>query len=171
MKFYWPFALLAVLAAGCGSATTPAVTTAHHGPTTTTAHHGPATAAPGHRVPPSVIRRLTALANRAVKADDGRGVAWATVVVTTRQKALTSATPGDLVPNDQRTVVYLITIKGHFVARDASVPPGARAPRGRYLSMVIGAKTSFGLDEGLSPKAPPVDPASLGPVTHLKIRR
>jgi hypothetical protein len=171
MKFSWPFALMAVLTAGCGSATAPVMTSAHHGRPTTTNHHGPGTAAPGHPVPPSVIHRLTAIANRAVKANDGHGVAWATVVVTTRKKALTSATPGDFVPHDQKTVVYLITIKGHFVARLASVPPGGRAPRGRYLSIVISAKAFAGLDSGLSHKAPPADPASFGPVTHLKIRR
>ena len=153
--------LIAVLAvAGCGSAGAPA---------TTTAHEGPVKPAPGRPVPASAIHRLTVMANRAIKANEGHGVAWATGVVTTHAKALTSATPGDFVP-DKKTVVYLVTIKGHFVAVGASVPPGAKAPRGTYLSMVISAKTLAGLDFGLSPKAPPVSPASLGPVTHLKVR-
>jgi hypothetical protein len=92
-------------------------------------------------------------------------------VVTTRAKALTSATPGDLVPSDEKTIVYLVTVKGHFVARAASVPPGAHAPTGSYMSMVINAKTFAGLDFGLSPKPPPVAPARFGPVTYLKVNR
>jgi hypothetical protein len=106
-----------------------------------------------------------------VRVNDGHGVRWASAVVTTRAKALTSATPGDLVPNDEKTIVYLVTVKGHFVARAASVPPGAHAPTGTYMSMVINAKTFTGLDFGLGPKPPPVAPASFGPVTYLKVNR
>jgi hypothetical protein len=106
-----------------------------------------------------------------VRVNDGHGVTWASAVVTTRAKALTSATPGDLVPNDEKTIVYLVTVKGHFVARAASVPPGAHAPTGSYMSMVINAKTFAGLDFGLSPKPPPVAPARFGPVTYLKVNR
>jgi hypothetical protein len=63
--------------------------------------------------------------------------------------------------------VFLITMRGHFTATDATGPPGAKAPAGRYLSLVIDAKTFQGLDFGISPKPPPVPPASLGPVTYL----
>jgi hypothetical protein len=81
---------------------------------------------------------------------------WATAVVTTHQKALTSATPGDTVPIGEKTVVYLVTMTGHFVD-------------GRYMSLVLNARTFQGMDFGLSPKPPPVAPASLGPVTYLKV--
>ena len=49
------------------------------------------------------------------------------------------------------------------------MPPGHREPKraGRYLSLVIDAKTFQGLDFGIGPKPPPVPPASLGPVTYL----
>jgi hypothetical protein len=155
--------LMAALAAvGCGRASMPA---------TTTARQRPATPVPGRPVPASAIHRLTVMANRAIKINAGHGVAWASVVVTTRAKALTSATPGDLIPHGKQTVVYLVTIKGHFVAEGASPPLGGKAPRGTYLSAVISAKTFEGLDFGLSPKAPPVDPASLGPPTFLKVRK
>lgn len=117
------------------------------------------------------VSRPPAIADRAVRVNDGHGVTWASAVVTTRAKALTSATPGDLVPNDEKTIVYLVTVKGHFVARAASVPPGAHAPTGSYMSMVINAKTFAGLDFGLSPKPPPVAPARFGPVTYLKVNR
>jgi hypothetical protein len=131
----------------------------------------PSTPVPGQPVPTSALHRLTALADRAVRVNDGHGVRWASAVVTTRVKALTSATPGDLVPNDEKTIVYLVTVKGHFVAGGASVPPGAHAPTGTYMSIVINAKTFTGLDFGLGPKPPPVAPASFGPVTYLKLNR
>jgi hypothetical protein len=63
--------------------------------------------------------------------------------------------------------VFLITMGGHFTAREATRPPGAKAPAGRYLSLVIDAKTFQGLDFGIGSKPPPVPPASLGPVTYL----
>jgi hypothetical protein len=71
--------------------------------------------------------------------------------------------------------VFLITMRGRFIARDATGPPGhratgppgAKAPTGRYLSLVIDARTFQGLDFGIGPKPPPVPPASLGPVTYL----
>jgi hypothetical protein len=131
----------------------------------------PSTPVPGQPVPASAVHRLTAIADRAVRVNDGYGVAWASAVVTTRAKALTSATPGDFVPNDEKTVVYLVTVKGHFVARAVSVPLGAHAPTGTYMSMVIDAKTYAALDFGLGPKPPPVAPASFGPVTYLKVNR
>jgi hypothetical protein len=46
-------------------------------------------------------------------------------------------------------------------------PAGAKAPTGRYLSLVVDARTFRGLDFGISAKPPPVAPASLGPVTYL----
>jgi hypothetical protein len=58
-------------------------------------------------------------------------------------------------------------MRGHFTAGNATRPPGAKAPTGGYLSLVIDAKTFQGLDFGISPKPPPVPPASLGPVTYL----
>lgn len=95
-------------------------------------------------------------------------VAWATAVVTTHAKALTSATPGDTTPG-AKTIVYLVTIKGRFVCGLCSGPPGSHAPTGTYLSLVIDAKTFKGTDFGIGPKPPPVSPARFGPVTYLKV--
>jgi hypothetical protein len=61
--------------------------------------------------------------------------------------------------------VFLITMRGHFTV--AAGPSRAKPPTGQYLSLVIDAKTLQGLDFGVSPKPPPVPPASLGPVTRL----
>lgn len=124
-------------------------------------------AAAGAPVPAAAIPRLTAMAHRAATINGDPNPAWITAVMTTHAKALTSATPGDYVPDSTRVRVFLITMRGHFTARNASRPPGAKAPTGRYLSLVIDAKTFRGLDFGISPTPPPVPPASLGPVTYL----
>jgi hypothetical protein len=126
-----------------------------------------ASAVPASAVPASAVARLTAIASRAAKANGDPHPSWATAVLTTHAKALTSATPGDFVPGSGGVPVFLVTMRGRFVAYDASVPPGAAAPTGTYLSLVVDAKTFQALDFGLSPKPPPVSPASLGPVTYL----
>jgi hypothetical protein len=155
----WLTGLVPVFAAvACGSASGMAVTASHH----------PAVAEPGQPVPASAVHRLTAIADRAVTLNGGRPVAWATAVVTTHAKALTSATPGDTTPG-AKAIVYLVTIKGHFVCGLCSVPPGSHAPTGTYLSLVIDARTFAGTDSGIGPKPPPVPPTRFGPVTYLKV--
>jgi hypothetical protein len=70
-------------------------------------------------------------------------------------------------PSGGKTVVYLITMRGHFIAQTASVPAGARLPAGSYLSVVINARTFAVMDWGVS-RAAPASPASLGPMRGLK---
>jgi hypothetical protein len=152
-RLFWLIPILA--AAACGSA----------GGTTASRHAS--VAEPGQPVPASAVHRLAAIADRAVTSNGGQPVAWATAVVTTHAKALTSATPGDTTPGG-KAIVYLVTIKGHFVCGPCSVPPGAQAPTGTYLSLVIDAKTFAGTDFGISPRPPPVLAAHFGPVTYLK---
>jgi hypothetical protein len=125
------------------------------------------TVVPGQAVPARAISHLDAIAASFVQENGGHRPLWESAVVTTHARALESATPGDTVPNSTHTVVYLITIKGHFVGYGASVPPGAKLPTGTYLSVVVDAKTYQILDWGLSPGAPPVAPAQLGKVTML----
>ena len=124
----------------------------------------------GSPVPASAISRLTVLAGRAAQASGDASPQWITAVLTTRAKALTSATPGDVVPGSGGAGVYLVTMRGHFIAYDSSPPPGAALPAGTYLSIVVDARTFQVLDSGLSPAPPPVSPASLGPVTYLADR-
>lgn len=108
------------------------------------------------------------MADRAAAAQGDRAPEWVSVVVTTREKALTLATPGDFVPGSEHTVVYLVTMKGHFTGYNFPRPRGAPVPTGTYSSLVINAETFWGMDSGLSDRPPPVAPASLGPVTWLK---
>ena len=88
---------------------------------------------PERRLPASAIPRLTALAHHAATINGDPSPAWIAAVLTTRAKALTSATPGDYVPGSGHVKVFLITMHGHFTARGAPGPPGAKPPAGRYL--------------------------------------
>lgn len=126
-------------------------------------------AASGRPVPPSAIGTLTALARRAARLNGDAHPAWVTAVVTTHALALTSATPGDLVPGTEGVQVYLLTMQGHFTDNLASGPPGSKAPAGGYLSIVVNARTFSDMDLGLSDRPPPVSPDSLGPVTYLNV--
>jgi hypothetical protein len=122
---------------------------------------------PGEPVPASAIDQLTAMANGSARANGGGTAEWASAVVTTREKALTSATPGDFVPESAETIVFLVTMKGHFVSRRAA--PGAKNPTGNYLSIVVNAEDFRTLDFGIHPNSPPLAPASFGPLTYLKV--
>ena len=122
---------------------------------------------PGRPVPPSAIPKLAAIAKRFARINGGHALTQATAVFTTHRKALTSATPGDLVPGSGGVPVYLVTLQGHFVAYGVSVPPGASAPTGRYASFVLNARTFDVMDLGIGENPPPVSPESLGPVTDL----
>jgi hypothetical protein len=121
----------------------------------------------GSPLPAPTISRLTVIGGRVAKANGDSGPLWMTAVLTTHAKALTSATPGDFVPGADGVPVFLVTMRGHFAANAAPGPPGAAAPTGRYLSIVVDARTFQVLDFGLSPSPPPVSPARLGPVTYL----
>jgi hypothetical protein len=126
--------------------------------------------AAGASIPASVIGRLTAIAHRAATVNSDPAPEWITVVKTTHAKALTVATPGDSVPGSGDAAVFLITMRGHFVANEVSRPSGAKAPTGRYLSLVLDAKTFQELDFGLGPRPPSAALASLGHLTYLSGR-
>ncbi len=124
--------------------------------------------APGLAVTAAAAARLSLIASSFARENGDARPAWIDVVTTTRGKALESATPGDTEPSGNGTTVYLITMKGRFTGYDASPPAGARLPTGTYLSLVVNARTFMITDWGLSPHAPSVAPASLGPVRYLK---
>jgi hypothetical protein len=150
--------ILALSIAACGSASSTSLTAGFH----------PQVARPGQPVPASAVNRLTAIADRVVTLNGGHPVVWATAVVTTNAKALTSAAPGDTTPG-ANAIVYLVTMMGHFVCDLCSGPPGSRGPTGIYMSLIINARTFEGIGSGIGPKPPPVLPAQLGPVTYLKV--
>ena len=56
-------------------------------------------------------------------------------------------------------------MRGRFIAREATGPPGAKAPTGRYLVLVLDARTFQQSDFGIGPKH--ADLSQLGIVTAL----
>ncbi len=73
---------------------------------------------------------------------------------------------GDVVPGGERS--YLIAERGRFVLENAPRPPGAPAPHGSVLTLVVNASTGRITDGGVSNRYP--DLAKLGPV-HTDLRR
>ena len=130
----------------------------------------PPVAVPGSPVPASAIPRLTAIADHAAKENGDAAPSWISAVVTTQEKALDSVDGGGGPGGD--TVVYLVTMKGHFTwPRAGPVPLSgqpARAPTGHYLYVMVSAETFDQIARGLRPSPPPVAPADPGPVTWLK---
>lgn len=117
-------------------------------------------------IPSEIRQRLLALANEVAKGAGDPDPEWISVVVSTREKAV-RASSGDLVGGPDFPA-YLITMKGNFTEDDVSVPPGAKAPTGAYITLVVDARTMQSTDFGIGADAGP-DPASaLGPVTYLK---
>jgi hypothetical protein len=127
-------------------------------------------AVPGSPVPAAAIPRLRAIADRAVKAHGDAAPSWISAVVTTQEKALASVNGGS--GPGGNTVVYLVTMKGHFTwPRAGPVPLSgqrAHARTGHYLYVMVSAGTFDQIARGLRPSPPPVAPSSLGPVTWLK---
>ncbi len=122
----------------------------------------------GLAVSARAVSRLDSIAASFIRQDGGVRPAWITAVLTTRARALESATAADTDPNQMGAKVYLITMKGSFTGYEASGPPGAAPPTGSYLSVLVNARSFAVLGWDLSPHAPPISPASLGPVRYLR---
>ncbi len=122
-------------------------------------------------LPASALAILRAIAKNAAKTNGDWRPAVVTAVPTTHGQAVSCATPGDAgladrdVPDD--TPVYLVTMTGHFTGDEPGDPAGTTAPAGRYLSLVVNARSFWVMGSGLSRKPPTVRPATLGPVTNI----
>jgi hypothetical protein len=123
--------------------------------------------ASGVTVSTAAVGRLEQIATTFANVNGGVTPDWVTAVVTTDAKALRAAAPGELESVAAGTLVYLITMKGHFTAYGAKVPAGAPFPTGSYLSIVINARTFAVIDWAVSPTAPSISPASLGRLRYL----
>jgi hypothetical protein len=126
----------------------------------------------GARVAPpaSALPMLRAIAKNAAKSNGDWRPAVVTAVPTTHWQAVscTAGGPGPAgagVPDD--TPVYLVTMTGHFTGDEAGDPTGTATPAGRYLSLVVNARSFWVMGSGLSRKPPAVRPATLGPVTNI----
>ena len=112
---------------------------------------------------PSRLARLATIARRAAVGNGERRPRGVVYVTTRGRFALTA---GDVTRPATRTV-YAIVLRGHFVARGVSRPPGASAPRGRYLELAVDPRTFEVTDFGVEPRAPNV--SRLGRPTRLPL--
>ena len=108
------------------------------------------------------LSRLDTIAHALAAGDGDRVPSSVSVVRTIHSQAMRSATPGDKWSKVASDPVYLITMVGNFKGYTFRLPPGAKAPTGRFISIIINAKTWWIMDMGLSRTAPPVSPGSLG---------
>ena len=108
-------------------------------------------------------RRLWELATQTATSDGG-GVATAEAV-RSRHAAALRVTMGDVVEGDEPVSVIQVEGSSQFVCNACSRPPGAAAPRGRFLTLIVDATTLQALDDGIGPTR--ADLGRLGPVIDL----
>jgi hypothetical protein len=115
-------------------------------------------------VPRSAISRLNALASQFARANGDPNPRWAAVMVTVPGEW---KSPLGWRPN--RTMAYLVVMRGHFTAYMSSPPSNAATPTGRYLFIVIGPRTFRLRGWGAGNKLPPAWLANGGSLTSLHI--
>jgi hypothetical protein len=118
------------------------------------------TAPAAHTRPSLTEPQLRAIALRAAR---GAGDPAPTLIQHSEgtRRAANLIDSGDIVPGTAWS--YLIAERGRFVLRNASVPAGAKLPRGSVLTLVVAARSHQVTDFGVSNRYP--DLAKLGPVT------
>ena len=122
---------------------------------------------PGSAIPASAIPVLTSSMLRLAKWNGDAHPTSIRAVFTTEDKALQTATPGDLIPHSTGVPVYLVVMIGGFTDTHAPVPHGAKVPTGRYLAVTISISTLRVMDLGIGNNKPPVPLSSYGPVSDL----
>lgn len=118
-------------------------------------------------VPAVAAQRLGTIMETVAKMSGDARPAWIEAVMTTRDKALQIATPGDTIPRSIGQTVYLTVMKGNFTLQDAPVPTKAHAPTGHYLAITFHPGTFQIMDLGLHNQAPRIPLRTLGPVSTL----
>lgn len=124
-KFRGPIAALAAAAA----VTAMIGATAHANTGVTSA---PTTAA---------LARLKAIAHNMGSVNGDSHPVTVVAVETTGRRALAAATPGGTEPGVARVPVYVIAMTGNFKGYGFRHPGGSPVPTGRFLDIVINAKT------------------------------
>jgi hypothetical protein len=110
--------------------------------------------------------RLLTAADAAAKSNSGEAK-HVEAVETTRGKAADLTGRSNL---DQSEVVWVVQVSGdHYICGACSMPAGASAPQGDYLTMVLRASDFQSTDGGIGPHA--TDLSALGDVQVLRDRR
>ena len=126
-----------------------------------------ASVGPGGAIPVSSIPALRTSIFQLAQDNGDAHPASISAVFTTQDKALRTATPGDLIPGSAGRPVYLVVMTGNFTDTHTPVPPGAPLPTGRYLAVTINPATFQVMDLGIGNNKPPVPLRSYGPVSNL----
>jgi hypothetical protein len=134
------------------------------GPTATSSSSSPESSTVGansHSV--TTEQRLWNIAERA--AESMGGSVKDAQAVESRHEAAVRVTSGDIVTDNQQ--VWTIQVEGFhpFVCRLCSRPPGVAPQRGRFITVIVDAKSFATTDDGLGPTR--VDLAQLGTVIDL----
>jgi hypothetical protein len=130
-----------------------------------------ASVGPGGAIPVSAIPALRTSMFLLARYDGDAHPASIRAVFTTQDKALRTATPGDLIPGSAGRPVYLVVMTGDFKDTHFPTPPGARLPTGRYLTVTVNPATFRVMDVGIGNHRPPVPLRSYGPVSNLLTRK
>jgi hypothetical protein len=108
--------------------------------------------------------QLTGIAGQLARSNGDQHPQWIYVATMSYDRAMDFAGGGDQAPVPGDPPVYLIVMKGDFTATTASVPSGASAPSGTYLSAIYDARNFRGYEFGVTNTEPlPPGPA----VTYL----
>jgi hypothetical protein len=130
-----------------------------------------ASVGPGGAIPVSAIPALRTSMFLLARYDGDAHPASIRAVFTTQDRALRTATPGDLVPGSAGRPVYLVVMTGKFTDTHFPMPRGARLPTGRYLTVTVNPATFRVMDLGLGIHQPPVPLRRYGPVSNLLTRK
>jgi hypothetical protein len=114
-------------------------------------------------MPAAVQEHLTEISEQMARSNGDQHPQWVYVATMSYDRAMDFAGGGDQAPVPGDPPVYLIVMKGDFTAYAASVPAGASAPRGTYLSAIVDARNFQGYDSGVTD----TEPLPVGPVTYL----
>ncbi|WP_194923082.1 hypothetical protein [Catenulispora pinisilvae] len=153
------------LAAGCASAGAGSATTTSGAKASTSP--GPDSALIDGTVSSATLARLARLADAAASAEGG--VARSAEAVRSTRRAANLAMGGDVVATDPGEAVWAIEVVGKapFVCDSCSVAPGAKAPQGTVITMVLDASSFTATDSGLSDQVPNL--AALGTPVSLPV--
>lgn len=126
-----------------------------------------ASAGPRGAIPASAISALKSSMVLLARDEGDAHPASIRAVFTTQNKALRTATPGDLVPGSAGKPVYLVVMTGNFKDTNFPMPPGTHIPTAHYLAVTVNPATFRVMDLGLGDHKPPVPLRSYGQVSNL----
>jgi hypothetical protein len=102
-------------------------------------------------IPPAQMPQLHAIVRRAELADGDTHPAFVRITVARRDEADAKLLGASVKTNGW---VYVIAMRGRFVARGASWPAGGHAPRGNTVVLLLGRESLRDLDDGIGTNLP-----------------